>query len=419
MKRIVIILILLQFLVILSGETVDRIVAKVGKEIILQSELNKRFEQLKSMQIIEEDTSKEDVLNDMIESELIILEARNKGIETDKVQMKQMADQQIEELKKQFENELEFRKQLQTETGMTPTELKDYYVMMITEQRLREEVINDEIKSKLHVTDAEVEEYYEENLDEIPRRPAADKLGMIMLTIKAGKETRDKALREILEIKDELNKGADFTELAKEKSDCPSNAEGGDLGFFERGMMVKPFEDAAFKLTPGEISDVVETGFGFHLIMLEEKKDDQIRVRHILKMLKPSEEDILTTEQLIEDIKQQLDAGGDFYELARKYSQEDSSAADGGVIGEFAADEYPELFRQYFVNLDYSEYSKVIREEDNFYIFGKLEAIPERAYTYLEIYEILKDKVLYQKQIELYDQWINELKKESYIEIFL
>jgi parvulin-like peptidyl-prolyl isomerase len=240
-----------------------------------------------------------------------------------------------------------------------------------------------------------------------------------MLIIEAGKETKDSVLKEILEIKDELNKGAEFAELATEYSDCPSGAQGGDLGFFEAGMMVKPFEDAAFKLSPGEISDVVETPFGYHLIMMEEKKDDQIRVRHILKTIAASEEDILAINDLVNDIKKQLDEGGDFAELARQYSQEDSSAANGGVIGEFPPDGYPELFSEYLTKLDYGEYSEIIREGENYYIFAKLEAIAERVYQYNEIFDNLKDKVLYNKQLELYDQWIESLKKESFIEIFL
>jgi len=371
------------------------------------------------MQMIDETVSRESILQDMIESELIIIAARDKEIEIDKIQIKQMADDQINELKSQFESEIEYRRQLKAETGMTPTELKDYYVVMMTEQRLRDDVINTEIKSKLHVTDAEVEEYYEENISEIPMRPAADKLGMIMISLKAGKETKDRILKEILEIKDELGKGAEFAELAKENSDCPSGAQGGDLGFFEAGMMVKPFEDAAFKLSPGEISDVVETQFGYHLIMMEEKKEDQIRVRHILKNIEASEEDILAINSLVEDIKNQLEEGGDFNELAKKYSEDDSSAANGGVIGEFPEDGYPELFSEYLKKLDYGEYSEIIREGENYYIFAKLEAIPQRVYQYNEIFDNLKDKVLYNKQIELYDQWIENLKKESFIEIFL
>jgi parvulin-like peptidyl-prolyl isomerase len=82
--------------------------------------------------------------------------------------------------------------------------------------------------------------------------------------------SKDEALAAITSFKDELKEGADFSQLARQFSDCPSGEEGGDLGRFGRGMMVPEFEEATFSLQPGEVSDVVETPFGFHLIQRTE-----------------------------------------------------------------------------------------------------------------------------------------------------
>lgn len=420
MRKIsIFLLLLLSVCFVIQGETVDRIVAKVGREVILQSELDKRYQQMIASGMSEEDFTLESVLDEMIESELILIKAKESDIEIDEYMIKKMAEQELESLKLQFENELEFRQQLKVETGLTIAELKDYYVDLIKEQKLRESVISQEITSQIHVTDAEIEEFYQENLADIPIRKASDRIGMILLKMEPSKATKEELKREIYEIKDKLNKGADFAELAKEYSDCPSAPGGGDLGWVERGMMVKPFEDAAFKLEVGEISDLVETQFGYHLILMREKKDDQIKISHILKTLDASPEDKLRIRELADDIHKQIIKGEDFSVLAQEYSQDDSSAANGGIIGEYPPENYPELFSSYLQSLDYGEITDVIEEGDNLYIFGKLAKVEARPYTYEELYDQLKDQVFGKKQLELYDNMIENLKKTTYIEIYL
>jgi len=92
----------------------------------------------------------------------------------------------------------------------------------------------------------------------------------------ADESKQEEARRKLQEIRDKLKAGEEFSSLAKECSECPSSAKGGDLGYFRRGRMVKPFEEAAFALEPGEISEVVQTRFGYHLIKVTDKKPESI-----------------------------------------------------------------------------------------------------------------------------------------------
>ena len=240
-----------------------------------------------------------------------------------------------------------------------------------------------------------------------------------MITIKPSEETKEKALIEINKIKNRLDDGEDFTELAKTESDCASANSGGDLGFFGSGMMVKPFEEAAFAMQLGEISEVVETSFGFHIIKLEEKEGDEIRVRHILKKIEIDEDDIFSAENLMNNILEKLNNGEDFANLTKEYSEDDSSAANEGIIGEFTKEEYPEMFKEYLENLDYGEYTSVIKEGDVLYIFSKIKEVEERPFYFDEIYENLKEFVTSKKETELYENWMKELMKETYVEILL
>ena len=418
MKRALLIITTLIILVSLSAEVVDKIIAKVGREIILQSDMDKRMQQLSASGMSMKDITQFDILNDMIEAKLIIQKAKEEEYEIDEQMIKEMADDQIKQVASQFPNELEFKKELRS-AGLSVPDLRDYYIEMMTEEQLKSQIIHYSIKSKIHITEGEVEEYYKENLVDIPLRSEMYQIGMIVRFIKAGNETKDNVLIEINKIRDELNEGADFAELATKYSDGPSASNGGNLGFFGKGMMVKPFEDAAFVLMPGEISEVIETQFGFHLIKVLEKKGNEVNASHILKIVEATEDDVQANIQLMEGILQKLTDGEEFSELAKAYSEDEEAATSGGIIGEFTKDTYPEMFKKYLENLEVGENTELIREQENFYIFSILNKIPEREFKYTEIFDRLKEMVTSQKEIELYENWIKELMQETYVEILI
>ncbi|MDP8202233.1 MAG: peptidylprolyl isomerase, partial [Candidatus Tenebribacter burtonii] len=394
------------------------IIAKIGREIILKSDLEKRMQQLNASGINMDNITQFDILNDMIESKLVIQKAKEEEYEVDEQMIREMADNQIKQVASQFPSEIEFKKELKN-AGLSVPDLKEYYIEMMTEEQLKSQIIQHNIKSKIHITEGEVEEYYKENLIDIPQRPEMYKVGMIVRFIKAGDDTKNKVLIEINKIRDELIEGANFAELAKKYSDGPSAQNGGNLGFFGKGMMVKPFEEAAFALMPGEISEVIETQFGYHIIKILEKKGNEVNASHILKKVEATQEDVQANIKLMESVLQKLADGEEFIELAKIYSEDEKTAVNGGILGEFTKDTFPEMFKKYLENLEVGENTGLIREQDNFYIFSILNQIAEREYKYTEIFDRLKEMVTSQKEIELYGNWIKELMQETYVEILI
>ena len=418
MKKILIITFTLLIFISLSAEVADTIIAKVGREIILRSDLEKRKQQLDASGMDMENINDFEILDNMIESKLIVQKAKEDDYEIDEQMIKAAAEDQIKQVASQFLSEIEFKQELKS-AGLSVPELKDYYIEMMTEEQLKSQIIQYNIKSKIHITEGEVEDYYKENKVDIPIRSEMYEIGMIVRYIQAGKDTKERILVEINKIRDKLNEGEDFAELAKEYSEGPSAPNGGNLGFFGKGMMVKSFEDAAFALMPGEISEVIETQFGYHIIKVLEKKGNEVNASHILKKVEATEEDVQANIQLMENIIQKLAEGEEFSELAKTYSEDEETALLGGVIGEFTKETYPEMFKDYLLELEVGENTGLIREEDSFYIFSILSKVPEREFQYVEIFEQLKEMVTSQKEVELYGNWIKELMQETYVEILI
>jgi peptidyl-prolyl cis-trans isomerase C len=175
-------------------------------------------------------------------------------------------------------------------SNLTEADLKSHMKRGIAVEQL----VDREIVQKITVSDKEIRDYYDSNLARF-KQPDQVKASHILITVdpKADEAEKAKARKQIETIQKKVKKGEDFEALAKEHSGCPSSTKGGDLGYFGQGQMVKPFEDAAFALEPGQVSDIVETRFGYHLIKVTDKKP---------AMTTPFEE---VKERISEHLKQQ------------------------------------------------------------------------------------------------------------------
>ena len=207
---------------------------------------------------------RESVLEKMIKLELLSQESKKAGVSVSATDI----DNELKVYKKGFADDKSFAKAL-GEAGITEGELRKQIGKNLTIQKF----IDTKFKGKAQVTEQEAKDFYNNNQDKFVQ-PEMAHARHILITAKETepKADKDRKRAKLVQIKKQLKDGADFAELAKQFSDCPSKERGGDLGFFPRGQMVKPFEQAVFKMMPGDVSDVVETEFGFHLIKLEEKK---------------------------------------------------------------------------------------------------------------------------------------------------
>jgi peptidyl-prolyl cis-trans isomerase C len=202
-------------------------------------------------------------------------------------------DAKLAQGKARFKDEQEFKKAIK-DLEMDEKALREYTRRDLLISRFVETTF----ASKAAVSEAEIRAFYDKNPEKF-KRDETVKASHILIGADstASADDRKKAREKAEKLRKELAGGADFAALAKGNSTCPSSQQGGDLGFFGKGQMVPPFEKAAFALKPGEISDVVETQFGYHIIKLTERKpaetigfnDVKARIEEFLKGQKANE----------------------------------------------------------------------------------------------------------------------------------
>jgi len=289
----------------------DAKVAVVNATVITQSALDrdllairKRFTRSgKALKDSQLPAIRKEVLENLINRTLLFQESVKQGVKVDdKLIKKQLAD-----MKKRYDNAADFEKKLD-EANLTEKDLKKQILVGMAVQKL----IDQKFVQKIKITDEEAKTYYEANIQRFSQ-PEQVKASHILIKVdpKADKAKTAEAKAKIEKIQKKIKDGGDFAALAKEFSEGPSAPKGGDLGYFGPGRMVKPFETAAFGMKPDEVSDIVKTRFGYHLIKVTDKKaakqitfdEVQDKLKQFLKQQKVQKEVETYLKQLKESAK--------------------------------------------------------------------------------------------------------------------
>jgi peptidyl-prolyl cis-trans isomerase C len=246
---------------------------------------------------------KKEVLENLINRELLYQESQRKGIKVDEAAI----NEQVITMKKRFSSEAEFKSAL-IKLNLSKAAIKAQLKQGLAIQQF----IDTHIVQKATVSDQEIKAFYESSpgLFKQPEQVRASHI-LIKVEPQADESKKAAARKKIEEIQHRVQKGENFAALAKEFSQGPSSAKGGDLGYFGQGQMVKPFEEAAFAIIPGDVSDIVETRFGYHLIKVIERKsqttiafeDIKDRLGRYLKQQKVQKEVSVNVQKLKEKAK--------------------------------------------------------------------------------------------------------------------
>ena len=413
---------LVTFSVYSQGEG-DKIIAIVGNDVVLQSDLNFQlytYMQQNNIQEVSNDMVQQ-VFQNLVSEKLMLAKAEQDSIFISTDEVNKQVEGRIREMVAQFGSE----KNVEEAYGLTIPKIKN----LLKDQTERNMKLTRVKQAKfgygINATKPEVIKFYNDYKDSLPMVPETYDLSQIIRIPKITEDAKFIAREKAEKILDSLKAGGSFEELAKRNSDDSLSAiQGGALGKSKKGSFVKEFEDAAFLLKPGEISGIVESEFGYHIIKLNDKSGDFITCQHILVKFPRLEAADFTEINFLKDLKTKINSGQiTFNKAAVEYSQDPKTAADSGHIGKLSVTNLDQLEIAALTPLSIGEISDPVKVGDEryygYYMYRVNDKFPEHKATLESDYVLIEQYAQRYKEQKLLGEWLEELKKTIYLEIKL
>jgi len=406
---------------------IDQIVAVIGDNIVLQSEIENQVLQYQAQGFISKGNIYCDVLEELLLQKLLIHQAKIDSIMIGEIEVESELNRRME----YFISQIGSKEKLEEYYKKSIIEIKEDLRELIREQLLAQKM-QGEIIGDIKVTPSEVKKFYNDiPRDSLPFVESEIEIRQIVLyppfSEKAIYEVREK----LLELRKRIIDGEKFSTLAILYSEDPGSAKnGGELGFVSRNDLVPEFSDAAFKLKKNGVSNIIETEFGYHIIQLIDREENRINVRHILMKPKISPESKIKAMTRLDSISKVIRLDSlTFKEAVYKFSEDIKTKIGGGIMinmqknnSKFKMDELNKA--DYFAvkNLKIGEISEPYESFNDKgktvykIIQLKSKTKPHKA-NLKEDYNLISEMTKSTKQQEIINNWIEEKQNEAYIRI--
>jgi peptidyl-prolyl cis-trans isomerase SurA len=409
-----------------TGKVIDEIVAVVGENIVLKSELDAEYEQAKKEMDFYEGDLKGEILNQLIIQKLYLHKGELDSIYAADDRVDAEVDRRIKYYAQQIGGEAKLEQYL----GKSIAEYKDLMRSKIEQQMIIQQV-QQALVADVKVSPTEVRKFFNEiPTDSLPQFEQEVELAQFVMAPIPNKYAKEYALEKITEIRQSIVKGTySFDFAAKSSSDDKGTAvNGGELGFFSRGQMVGPFERAAFKLKGDTISEIIETEYGYHIMQLIDRKGDKVNVRHIL--IKPLivNSDFTNLQKQIRELMAAVDKDSiTLCQLASQYSTDQytkdncgfftdpttgSQQVPLGLIDPMIARKVPTLPVGKFSDAEqFTNFDNTVA-----YRFFYLKSTkPAHKANLKDDYQKVQTLALEQKQDLAVKEWVSKYKKNVYV----
>lgn len=313
------------------------------------------------------------------------------------------------------------------------SEIKDYFKDVIRDNIMISQ-IEQKLTGTLSVTPQEVVDFYNSiPKDSLPTIEQEYEFSQIVKIPQISEEEKESVKARLNDYRERILKGTKFSTIATLYSEDPASAKkGGELGFFSRGDMVGEFENAAFALQDGEISPIIETKYGFHIIQMIERRGNQVNCRHILLQPKVTSQQLGEAYKELEEIKEKIDKGEiTFEEAIVKYSDDPSKVNQGLIVNPYNASAIftKDVINETMSNIEKVDFNAMKQGEITKPVKFKTEL--SEAYRLIKVnrktdahkvdltldYDKVQASALDNKKTEIIKEWANKRLKKTYVKI--
>ncbi len=329
MRNIIVIISLFLSNNLLAQKVIDEIVAIIGDEIVLTSDIETQYNQYISQGFTNKTEIRCQITEDLLYQKLLLNQAKIDSLNVSEQEIEGELDKRI----RYFISQVGSKEKLEDFYGKSIVQIKSEFRSLIKDQLLSQKM-QLRITADVKVTPSEVKSYFSTlTKDSIPTIEAEIEISQIVIKPEVSEKEKQNVISKLESFKERVQKGENFKVLATLYSDDPGSAKnGGELGFVGRGDLVPAFEAAAYKLKGEEISEIIKSEFGYHIIQLIERRGEQINVRHILLKPKVSSSQLMETKKEIDEIASKILAGEVTFEKAAIEFSDDESKNNEGLL---------------------------------------------------------------------------------------
>ncbi|MEO8240039.1 MAG: peptidylprolyl isomerase [Flavobacterium sp.] len=412
----------------INKQKVDGIIATVGDYIILDSDIDKGYLEISSQGGSVKDITRCMMLGKLLEDKLYAHQAIQDSIIVSDAEVKNMMDERLNYMLQQVGD---INKVVAYYKKNSVEEFKTYFADILKEQRLSSEM-RDKIVKDVEITPEEVRNFFKKiPKEELPTFGAEMEVAQIVVEPKVSKEDKQKVIDRLNGIKKDVMEGSSFATKAVLYSQDPgSSPNGGYYKMTRKTPFVKEFKDVAFSLAEGEISEPFETTYGYHIIMVDKIKGQEVELRHILISPTVSEDALKEAKERITNIRNKIVSKEiSFADAARTESDEKQTRANGGTLVNPNTQDTrfeltkmdPTLYSQ-VSNLKDDEVSQPLLNTDDkgkktYKLITVTNRIDEHTADYAKDYTKIKELALKEKQINAIAKWFDAKIKDTYIKI--